>query len=76
MNFVIGNNIVGLGGYFAKQNKCDRKTQKWYDFTYMWKLKKQYKQNKMKTDSEIKRRIGCYLGTGDGIKRYKFPVIK
>ena len=36
----ICNNMVGLGGYYAKWNKSDRKGQILYDPTYMWNLKK------------------------------------
>ena len=31
----ICNNMVGLGGYYAKWNKSDRKGQILYDITYM-----------------------------------------
>ena len=41
--FAICNNVNGLGGYYAKQNKSDRGRQILYDITHMWNLK--YKRN-------------------------------
>ena len=38
-NFVIGNNMDGLGEYYATQSKLDRERQIRYDITYTWNLK-------------------------------------
>ena len=55
-NFAICNNMDGLGGYYAKWNKSDRKRQLLYDITYMWNLKNQTREyNKNKADSQIQR---------------------
>ena len=60
----------GSRGYYAKQNKTQRKIS--YDLTYMWNLKNKANRNKMKTDSQIQRtrlvvaRVGGVGEMGEG----------
>ena len=55
-NFVICNNMDGLGGHYAKWNKSDWEKQILY-IIYMWNLKIQQtiEYNKKETHSQIER---------------------
>ena len=47
----ICNNKYGPRGYFAKCIKADRERQIWYNFIYMWSLKKKKKDTYKKIES-------------------------
>ena len=70
----------GPRGYYVKQSKLVKERQMLYDITYLWNLKsKTNDQPKRKQTHTYREQTGgCQRRGvwGNGIKRYKLPVIK
>ena len=71
-NTTISDNMNESWDYHAKQNKSDRKSQEWYDFTHMWDIKpkaaneqiRQANKKHSKTQTTVwwlpeRNRVGC-----------------
>ena len=75
-NLVICNNMDGPWGYYVKWNKSNGERQIWYDFTYMWNMKKLINENKINKPNQTNTNIdketsgGYWSGRGKGRVRW------